>query len=206
MATGTIPLRHASKIVHVIYDAPKWLVGHGHHEQQVKWFIDHETGKTLKRREFERLQRAIFNGKIDTIVIWKLDRLSRRLRDGVNLLCDWCERGLRLVVVTQQIELSGPVGRMIAAVLLGLAEIELEFRRTAGGGHRGGQAEGHLQGQRLLREAEVHLVHEGAEHRCRGRFCDRGLPAPSSSNKSQLKRNHLRPTRSRWGKVTDSAP
>ncbi len=64
-----------------------------------------------------------------TIVGWKLDRLSRRLRDGVNLLADWCERGLKIVVITQQIELNGPVGRMIAAVMLGLAEIELEFRR-----------------------------------------------------------------------------
>jgi DNA invertase Pin-like site-specific DNA recombinase len=47
----------------------------------------------------------------------------------VNLLADWCEKDLKIVVVTQQIELNGPVGRMIAAVLLGLAEIELEYRR-----------------------------------------------------------------------------
>jgi len=33
------------------------------------------------------------------------------------------------VVVTQQIELNGAVGRMIAAVMLGLAEIELEYRQ-----------------------------------------------------------------------------
>ena len=63
------------------------------------------------------------------MVVWKLDRLSRRLRDGVNVLADWCEQGIRIVVVTQQIELDGPVGRMIAALLLGLAEIELEYRR-----------------------------------------------------------------------------
>ena len=46
----------------------------------------------------------------------------------MNLLADWCERGLKIVIVTQQIELNGPVGRLIAAVLLGLAEIELEYR------------------------------------------------------------------------------
>ena len=46
----------------------------------------------------------------------------------MNLLADWCERGLKIVVVTQRIELNGAVGRMIAAVMLGLAEIELEFR------------------------------------------------------------------------------
>jgi len=61
--------------------------------------------------------------------VWKLDRLSRRLRDGVNVLADWCERGLKIVVITQQIELNGAVGRMIAALLLGLAEIELEYRQ-----------------------------------------------------------------------------
>jgi DNA invertase Pin-like site-specific DNA recombinase len=44
------------------------------------------------------------------------------------VLADWAERGLKIVVVTQQIELSGAVGRMIAALLLGLAEIELEYR------------------------------------------------------------------------------
>jgi DNA invertase Pin-like site-specific DNA recombinase len=52
--------------------------------------------------------------------------LSRRLRDGVNLLADWFDRGIKFVSVTQQIELNGPVGRMIAALMLGLAEIERE--------------------------------------------------------------------------------
>jgi DNA invertase Pin-like site-specific DNA recombinase len=61
--------------------------------------------------------------------VWKLDRVSRRQRDGINLLADWCDRGVRVVVVTQQIDLSGAVGRMMAAVMFGLAEIEMEFRR-----------------------------------------------------------------------------
>lgn len=107
----------------------KWLAGNGIDPEKVVWFIDKETGKTLDRPAFKRLQGAIFDGTVKTVVVWKLDRLSRRLRDGVNILADWCERGLRVIVVTQQIDLSGPVGRMIAAVMLGLAEIELEFRR-----------------------------------------------------------------------------
>ncbi len=107
----------------------KWLTGNGIDDAQVDWYFDHETGKTLVRPEFERLQKDIFNGRVKTVVVWKLDRLSRRLRDGVNLLADWCERDLKVIVVTQQIELNGPVGRMIAAVMLGLAEIELEYRR-----------------------------------------------------------------------------
>ena len=81
------------------------------------------------------MQKAIFDGQIDTVVVWKLDRISRRQHEGMSLLADWCERGIRVVVVTQQIDLSGAVGRMVASVLFGLAEIELEYRRerqTAG--------------------------------------------------------------------------
>jgi len=107
----------------------KWLAGNGIDPAKVTWFIDKETGKTLDRPAFQRLQKAVFDGTVKTVVVWKLDRLSRRLRDGVNILADWCDKGLRVIVVTQQIDLSGPVGRMIAAVMLGLAEIELEFRR-----------------------------------------------------------------------------
>ena len=83
----------------------------------------------MKRPAFDRLQKAIFAGTVTTVVVWKLDRISRGQRDGVNLLADWCERGVRVVAVTQQIDLSGAVGRMVASVLFGLAEIESEYRR-----------------------------------------------------------------------------
>jgi DNA invertase Pin-like site-specific DNA recombinase len=82
----------------------------------------------LCREAFQQFQKDIFAGQVGMVVVWKLDRLSRRLRDGVNILADWCERGLKIIVITQQIELNGAVGRMIAALLLGLAEIELEYR------------------------------------------------------------------------------
>jgi predicted transcriptional regulator len=45
------------------------------------------------------------------------------------LLADWCDRGVRVISVTQQIDLRGSVGRLIASVLFGLAEIEREYLR-----------------------------------------------------------------------------
>jgi DNA invertase Pin-like site-specific DNA recombinase len=74
-----------------------WLRGNGIDLTTVEWFDEKETGHTLKRPEFDRLRQAIFAGTIKTVVVWKLDRLSRRQRDGVNLLADWCERGVRVV-------------------------------------------------------------------------------------------------------------
>jgi DNA invertase Pin-like site-specific DNA recombinase len=51
------------------------------------------------------------------------------LNEGINLLADGCERGVRVLVLTEPIDFNGAVGRMIANVLFGLAEIELECRR-----------------------------------------------------------------------------
>lgn len=107
----------------------KWLVNNGIDAAQVVWHSDKETGMTLRRTGFEQLQRDIFDGKVRTVVLWKLDRLSRRLQDGVVTLADWCERGLKVVVVTQALEFNGAIGRTLAALLLGLAEIENEYRR-----------------------------------------------------------------------------
>ena len=58
--------------------------------------------------------------------MWKLDRLARNLKEGVNVLADWCQRGVRVIAITQQIDLSGPVGHLIASLLFGIAEIELQ--------------------------------------------------------------------------------
>jgi len=95
-----------------------------------RWFVDKgKTGDNLKRPAFEKLQAAIFCGEVATVVVYKLDRLSRKLREGLDVLCDWCDKGLRVVSVTQQIDFNGTVGKMLAAVLLGIAEMEQENRK-----------------------------------------------------------------------------
>lgn len=105
----------------------RWLKGNG--IKDAHWFIDKATGTNLKRPAFEKLQTAIFNGEIKTVVCWKLDRLSRSLRDGINVLADWCDKGLRVVATSQQIDFNGSLGKILAAVLLGIAEMEQEVRR-----------------------------------------------------------------------------
>jgi DNA invertase Pin-like site-specific DNA recombinase len=106
-----------------------WLQQQGIALTAVQWFEDIERGHTLRRPAFARLQHAIDTGAITTVVVWKLDRLARRQQDGISILVDWCARHVRVVAVTQQIDLSGPVGRMVASVLFGLAEIEWEYWR-----------------------------------------------------------------------------
>ncbi|GAB5442069.1 MAG: recombinase family protein [Fuerstiella sp.] len=103
----------------------KWLKGQGITEG-VRWFTDKASGKDTDRPAFQELQKAIWNGEAKTIVVWKLDRLSRSLKDGICILHEWCEKGLRVVSVTQQIDFNGAVGKLMAAVFLAVGEMERE--------------------------------------------------------------------------------
>jgi DNA invertase Pin-like site-specific DNA recombinase len=107
----------------------RWLAGNGIRPGSVRWFVDKKSGDNLKRPAFEQFQAAVFAGDVGTIVAYKLDRISRSLRDGINTLGDWCEKGVRVVHTSQQLDFNGTVGKMIAAVLFAVAEMEQENRR-----------------------------------------------------------------------------
>ncbi len=101
-----------------------------------QWFIDEGiTGATMDRPALADLKRAIFLGKVDTVVIYALDRLARDAVEGITLLADWLKRGVRLVVITLQIDFRGEVGQMIASLLLHIAQMErtrIRERQAAG--------------------------------------------------------------------------
>lgn len=106
----------------------RWLKGHG--IKDAAYFIDHgKTGDNLKRPAFEKLQAAIFAGEVKTVVVFKLDRLSRSLQDGINTLVEWLKKDIRVVSVTQQLDFSGATGQLVAAVLFAVAQMEQETRR-----------------------------------------------------------------------------
>lgn len=113
----------------------EWLSNHGHDPAAATWYVDKHTATTMARPALDRLQAAIFAGKHATAVTWRLDRLARSQRDGINLLAEWCDAGVRVVSITQQLDLAGATGRLIAGVLFAVAEMELEAmkeRQAAG--------------------------------------------------------------------------
>lgn len=105
----------------------RWLAGHG--ITNVTWYIDKRSGENLKRPAFEKLQAAVFAGEVEAIVVYKLDRVSRSLVDGINTLVAWCKAGVRVVSVTQQLDFAGSTGQLVAATLFAVAQMEQETRR-----------------------------------------------------------------------------
>ena len=102
-----------------------YLDGHKIDVPADRWFVDHGwSGKSLDWPGMDELQRAVFMGDVDMIVVYSLDRLARNALEGMTLLADWLKRGVRLVVVTLQMDFSGDVGRMVASLLFHIAEME----------------------------------------------------------------------------------
>jgi len=93
------------------------------------WFIDKATGTNLDRPAFEAMQSKLFAGEMKTVIVYKLDRLSRSLVDGLTVISDWLSDDIRLISTSQQFDFSGAIGKMLSAVLLSVAEMENETRR-----------------------------------------------------------------------------
>lgn len=117
--------------------------------QEALWFIDKEGGKSLARPEFQRLQKEIAKGKVQEVIVWKLDRLSRKMQDGVRVLGDWLDHGVRVVSVTEGFDLSGVQGQLIASVLFAVAEMEYNnIRERAAAGIAVAKAQGKYKGRK----------------------------------------------------------
>ncbi len=163
------------------------------------------TGSTRERPELQKLLDQLREG--DVVVIWKLDRLARSLKDLVNLVNEIQEKGGALHSLNHQIDTTTPHGKFTSHVFAALAEFERDIirERTKAGlvaararGRVGGRPKGlskkaqhkAIIAERLYQEREL-TVKEICEQLSisRGtlynylRFRGVAIPTPSTSNR-----------------------
>lgn len=85
------------------------------------------SGGTLVRPALQQLIADIEAGRVDIIVIYKVDRLSRSLTDFVRLMDVLDKYGASFVSVTQTFDTSDSMGRLILNILLTFAQFEREL-------------------------------------------------------------------------------
>lgn len=96
--------------------------------------IEKASGARADRPELTRLLRDILR-EGDTLVVWKLDRLARSLKQLMDTADDLKRRGIGLVSLTDAIDTASPGGMLVFHMLGAIAEFEraLISERTAAG-------------------------------------------------------------------------
>jgi len=85
------------------------------------------SGGTMDCPALKRLLHDIEGGKINCVVVYKVDRLSRSLLDFARMIEVFDRHGVSFVSVTQQLNTSTSMGRLILNVLLSFAQFEREI-------------------------------------------------------------------------------
>jgi DNA invertase Pin-like site-specific DNA recombinase len=122
------------------------------------WNIYQEHASASKRRKRPQLELALMDLRPgDTLIVWKLDRLTRNLRELFLILDRIHEAGAGFKSLTEQIDLSTATGRLLLGMFGAFAQFaaELTAERT-GAGIRAIQARGLQYGAKpMLSEAKT---------------------------------------------------
>ena len=124
-----------------------------------KYFSDKMTGSTFERRGLEDLLAFARSG--DTVIVWKLDRLGRSLKDLIETLNLLKSRGVDFISLTESIDTTTPGGKLIFHLMGALAEFERDLiRERTNAGLAAARARGRRGGRprRLLTDGKVDLA------------------------------------------------
>ena len=81
----------------------------------------------MERPALQRLLADIEAGRVDVIVVYKVDRLTRALSDFAKLVEVFDRRGVSFVSITQQFNTTTSMGRLTLNILLSFAQFEREL-------------------------------------------------------------------------------
>lgn len=130
------------------------------------------SGRTMDRLGLQKMIRAIERGEVQAVVIYKLDRLSRKQRDTMTIIEDiFLENDVDLVSLNETLDTSTPWGRAMIGILSSFNQMEsenIQMRTAMGkeakatkGGYAGGKPPlGYksVNGELVVVEEEAEIV------------------------------------------------
>ena len=94
-----------------------------------KVFEDKLSGSRTERPGLSKVLDMLRKG--DTLVVWKLDRLGRSVKQLVDMVGELHKQGVQFKSLTDAIDTGSPSGRFFFHVMASLAEMERELNATA---------------------------------------------------------------------------
>src|SRR6516162_7305732 len=85
-----------------------------------------ESAKNLNRPGLQRLLGLVDSGKVEAVIIAKLDRLTRSVKDLCNLLELFEKRGVALISVAESLDTASAAGRLVITIMAAVSQWERE--------------------------------------------------------------------------------
>jgi DNA invertase Pin-like site-specific DNA recombinase len=136
-----------------------------------KEFIDHGySGSTTNRPAFAGMMVAAQKKEFDILLVWKLDRLSRSLKDLITTLDELRAFGIDFISYDNQMDTSTPSGKLLFSLIGAMAEFEQEIiRERVKAGLENARRKGKILGRprkpRQLRQKAIDLHKGGVSNR-----------------------------------------
>jgi len=140
----------------------------------IRVFTDHASGSKASRPELDKMLDQLRSG--DVVVVWRLDRLGRSLRNLIDLVETLADRGVGFRSLTESIDTTTANGRLFFSIMGALAEFERDLiRERTQAGLAAARARGRVGGRpsvmnakkiataRKLYDSREHTVAEIAE-------------------------------------------
>jgi DNA invertase Pin-like site-specific DNA recombinase len=106
------------------------------------------TGANTKRPAFAEMMYEARKRKFDVLLVWKLDRLSRSLKDLINTLDELGSLGIHFISYDNNLDTTTPTGKLVFQIIGAVAEFEKDIIRER---VRAGLENARQQGKRLGR-------------------------------------------------------
>jgi DNA invertase Pin-like site-specific DNA recombinase len=117
-------------------------------------FVETASGAKTDRPELAKVLDYLRPG--DTLVVWKLDRLARTVKQLIETVAALDANGVHFVCTTQAIDTSTPMGKMFFHILAALAEFERDMlRERTNAGVAAARERGRIGGRPKVDAAKV---------------------------------------------------
>ena len=125
----------------------------------VSEYVDVISGSKDSRPELARLMADAAKRRLDAVAVWKFDRFARSTRHLVTALEQFNALGVDFISLSESIDTSTPMGKMVFTVLAALAELELSLiRERVVMGLERAKAQGKVLGRPRVETSEEQLL------------------------------------------------
>ena len=85
------------------------------------------SGKTLDRPGMVRLLEKMETGKVDAVIVYKLDRLSRKTLDTLNLIEAFEDKGIAFHSISEKVDTKSASGKFFLTIMSAIAQMERDL-------------------------------------------------------------------------------